>query len=463
MSSIEEYLRKKQLFVLDRYRVVSLCVGSAFGICLFLSVLVPSYFKYSTSGAFIFFANDGWCNWPKQGIGTHCFGDFWHPMKFANHDNPWGMPHSPPPYPPLALQVFKPFILLNHMFPDSRIPLLAYLTLVFFCLTFPAIYLFAKRQITGILAFFMGSLLLVASPSMVAFDRGNNIALTFPFLFFFFYKLYLGEKKAAIIFGVLAAVIKPQFILLSLLLLNKKEYRLAIRFWLIFSITSLLSFTLYLRDFPSNLTSFKTVFLSFQEFFQAGMLNPPNLSLPSTWATTWRIISYLHPDLTGKDPRGDWHYYPNWITVLFLALIVIIFWRTDSTHLRFAKMIVVSLLPILLPNVGGAYYLLSPLALFPIVWLSLRDSGVNLSGPLFLVQSKVSLSLLTSSIIFLFIPWSLPWFLIPALSNQFWAGISLHWFIGQIVLQVYFAHLFFRVYRSRNLTESDLKMNFLKS
>jgi hypothetical protein len=286
---------------------------------------------------------------------------------------------------------------------------------------------------------------------MVAFDRGNNIALTFPFVFLYFYKLHLGEKKAAIIYGVLAALIKPQFILLSLLMINQKEIRLAFRFWFIFATSTLLSFAIYFKDFPSNLYSFKKVFFSFQEFFQAGMLNPPNLSLPSTWATVWRIISYIRPEWTGRDPRGDWQYYPNLVTVLLLLVIVFVIWRTDLAQLQLAKMIAVSLLPLLLPNVGGAYYLLSPLALFPVIWVSLRNSDVNWPGPMFLVQSKVSLLLLTSSVILLFIPWAIPWALIPILSNQFWAGISMNWFIGQIILQVYFIHLVWRIYGARKI------------
>ena len=90
MNKRERRARNKDNFSEDKHKfktAIQILVGLAL-INTTLIVLLPSYLGFSSSSSLSYYVNDGWCT-KGQGIGSHCFGDFYYPFNFSNLDAPW--------------------------------------------------------------------------------------------------------------------------------------------------------------------------------------------------------------------------------------------------------------------------------------------------------------------------------------------------------------------------------------
>jgi hypothetical protein len=216
-------------------RTIRAELGKSFGwmlmglLALQLAVAVPiawvldSYFNVNVPASLMFFGRDGWCDTATQGVGRHCFGDF--------HERFLIDPSRRLPWPNnLELSPIGPFLTGTANALASFLParfVLALVILVYAaCLLVPAVW--AARGRPWPLRFLIVGMTGIATyPFVATMDRLNIVALTVPLVLAFLLALDAGNSRG-VIFTILAlTVIKPQFIVLSFVLVAQRKVRAA--------------------------------------------------------------------------------------------------------------------------------------------------------------------------------------------------------------------------------------------
>ena len=104
----------------------------------FINQFLPDYLNYKRIEALSFMIRDGWCSPSTEGIGDHCFGDYYYPFTFLNTVNPWS--GQPNPYNAGSLLIHHFFQeLSNHLGPRPTLSL--YMLGLVASLVFPIFHL----------------------------------------------------------------------------------------------------------------------------------------------------------------------------------------------------------------------------------------------------------------------------------------------------------------------------------
>jgi hypothetical protein len=196
-------------------------------------------------------------NWPTQ-VGRHCFSDYSLVVSYGMRPDPW----QPFPLPNFRLahnnyaaagmvpHVFFGF--LGNWLRAPQLGLLGYLlALTTACLT-PAVW--AARGARGLerVAVFL-ALGVAAIPAWTTIDRGNSVGFVVPIALAFLVALCRERWTLAAIMVVLAALVKPQFVVLAVALFAARQWR-----WGGFAvagaaITNLAAYLLWPRNFPTTI------------------------------------------------------------------------------------------------------------------------------------------------------------------------------------------------------------------
>jgi hypothetical protein len=208
--------------------------------------------------------DDGWCDPPTQGIGEHCFGDYsqihlWAKLGF----NAWGRDPNVPSssYSPTGWMPAMIFERLGTLIGSERAGLLAYLAVALTCLLVPAIWAGLGRPARRLPL----TLLLIgvaSTPVVITLDRGNSVAFAVPFVLLV--AVGLGREDWRLVgVGVIgAALIKPQFALLAIILLAFRRYR-----EFLFTAASTLALTVlgfaFFPGFPANVINWLLILKSY--------------------------------------------------------------------------------------------------------------------------------------------------------------------------------------------------------
>ena len=418
-----------------------------------IHALLPSYLNYKTSEAISATVFDGpWCSPATQGLGVHCFGDFYYSIQFANLDNPWSGKANP--YPPLGTAFFKPFTLLDQFFPNTRLALIIYLILCLICLFFPVYHAKKTQNLSLQSIAVVVSIIVTSTPILMGLDRGNLQLVIFPFLYLFCHDVIIS-KNSTFIWGVVLVLFKPQMILLGIIFVAHREWK-NLRRWLLLNIlASFFAFLIYPIHIKENVLSYFAQMVNYQNYTNAGSPNPANISIASTWFTLERIITTILPSHFSKDPNGRWSYYPNWITVIMFFLVVILVGVYGRERSRFENLYIAILMHILFTNVTFGYYLsilLPPLILHFIACKNyyrseniteVKGSRTQYFHRFMSLEKKSIWLTFTFTYVLLMIPWGLPWRIFPGFHYFFWSSIGVNWLFGQIFLLIFFINLIF--------------------
>jgi len=156
-------------------------------------------------------------------FGVHWFGDFLQPLDWAHLANPWTAdPSYLVQYPPLPIYALSPLGLLPY--PWALTLYLSGMALSSFVavLVLTGGLRLSTRILLGL------TLGIVATPFLMAFDRGNLVGY-FGFLFaIFMYAIARNHKKLAIVALVCLVCLKIYPILLLLVFIQKRWFRPAI-------------------------------------------------------------------------------------------------------------------------------------------------------------------------------------------------------------------------------------------
>lgn len=196
---------------------------------LFLQAAVlTEYFELDALGSWSHPARDGWCGTQDgESVGVHCFGDYAYVYRAVEDATFWEPPYSFG-YPAAAIAPAAFSFLVARAFDNYLVGLFFYLLLLFLSLAAVWIFLVLPNQkftaSDKVLALF--SVGPFSLPSLIALDRGNTVGFFVPALLFLLIGV-MGRSWGFIAIGiVVAGLLKPQFVLLLLLLLVYRKWRL---------------------------------------------------------------------------------------------------------------------------------------------------------------------------------------------------------------------------------------------
>jgi hypothetical protein len=154
--------------------------------------------------------------WPSEfSFGNHFFGDYYQVWLMAN-ESAWNQTNI---YPPFGTALFKIFGIFPY-----KIGLLFYLILMAICVLVPLISATSRRRYsertTLVLIFGIFSV-----PFVSIIDRGNNLGLIIPLIYFSIIYSKSTSNKSGILLGI-ASAIKVSPILLSFVLPTKNRLKL---------------------------------------------------------------------------------------------------------------------------------------------------------------------------------------------------------------------------------------------
>lgn len=297
------------------------------------------YRDLPVSERFSFPVVDGHCDASYQGIGEHCFGDYYYAVtnlipSFSREGfaSPAGL------IPIAALEKLASFIGLG-----SRGGLILFLAASVAAISVPSIYVARRASLehrwVGAIVLGIGSL-----PSLLLLDRGNNLAFVVPLLTVFVLKARSKEDLLAALALGLAAAFKPHLILASVLFLGLKQWRKLLFCLLSFVLAFLCGFVLWGGNPLRTVSEYLRTLPEYQDYQPVSSEYPPNVSVGRGLYQLEQVmdIPVVTPSTIG----------------LVLVLFVLVTCLVRSEQLGFARMCLLALaLPMLAPSLSYAYYL----------------------------------------------------------------------------------------------------------
>ncbi|MBU6280533.1 MAG: DUF2029 domain-containing protein, partial [Actinomycetales bacterium] len=244
-------------------------------------------------------ADDGHCTASTDGVGVHCFGDYFYPAKLAASDPTWVYPTLyPHAYTASGMLPHVVADNLGNLFGSERIGLLLYLLPILVALLVPAALLASRlRAPLGLVLLLV--LGVASQPFLLALDRGNSAALVVPLLLWVGWATvtrHWAQVSAAI---VLASMLRPQFILLALILLALRQWRPLVLTAVAAAAANALAFAVWPGGFTANVTGWAQNLLSYSGTIPLERNNPTNLSTAHAVTVLTRAGRVLPEPLSG--------------------------------------------------------------------------------------------------------------------------------------------------------------------
>lgn len=335
-------------------------------VCLGLwTAVLPAWWIQSqfqdipVSAKFSYDAADGHCDSRTQGIGKHCFGDYYQLVDDLSRSLSYEVHQSN--YPPIGLLIHvittrtEEFLKLG-----PRGGLAMYLTVCIAALMAPSIFLLQTlRGSYRFTAFFLVGI--SSLPSLIALDRGNNVAFVVPFLLAF--GVYAARRRyviaaLALAFGV---AFKPLLFLAFVFFVGIRHWRALLLGLSTCATISIIGFVLWPGDRLKNVLVFAESLRTSTSYQAVSQDYPANLSasrgLFQMLAPMGVSLSYVY--LMGP--------------ILLICVVATLILR--SQNINGIKLLILSLsLPLLVSTVTFAYYLV---VLLPLVAVFLSESEIN--------------------------------------------------------------------------------------
>ena len=229
---------REGLLVLRRQSERSLLLGTillASAVSVAVGFVLAQYFSIDMLTSVLAYpAYDCWLDWGTQ-IGRHCFSDYSLIVGLGMRPNPWE------PYPVfLSSNDYHPFVIeypAAAMVPQlvfglpaywlgvPRLGLIGYLLALTVAVLTPAVW--AARGARGVerVVVFV-ALGAAAIPVWTVIDRGNSVGFLAPIALVFLVALRRQRWALVAVMVVLAALIKPQFVVLAVVLFAARQWRL---------------------------------------------------------------------------------------------------------------------------------------------------------------------------------------------------------------------------------------------
>jgi len=432
-------------FLLRHYSALSYVILS-FG------VLIHSYFQLAYSETISFILKDGLCDTTTQGIGVHCFGDFYGPISVAANYNPWA--ESNLAYSPVNFFYFKVVSSDLLIALDARMPLFLNFLLTIASLAIPSIHMMkSSNQSLRSLGKWGMIASLTSGPSLIILDRGNSSFLIFPLLYFFF--IGLTERNFKLSIGMLIAMTlwRPQALFFVLGILSVFGLKAFMKAGVLSVVTLGVSFTLYPKSFPTNLIVWFQNSREFQNY------------VPIPWPNNFTFVNFaglldgvfkfvVNPAIGvhGIFRPGLTPEFVSFFCLLFTLFVVVLLVVCKNKIAPSEVVFFLTVFFILLPGVTFGYYLI--LLLLP-MFIFGRLRCIQTNSAIFNKSTWLMYILL---LLLALPPWPLSWKLVGVEAHPVWDNYGINWTFVHIQISVIGIYLIYRlikiILRSRLLANN---------
>lgn len=244
LESIHQSERKLLLGTVMLLSTVSLASG----------IVLTQYWGGDVLSSLLYVPQDCWFEW--IGPGRHCFADYSSQVTSAMRPNPWahvGPANFPQnPYPAAAMAPFLAFGLLGRWLESPQLAMFVYVVAMAVAVLTPAMW--ASRGARGLerLAIFVACGA-AAIPAWAAVDRGNSAGFLAPIMLIFLVALLRQQWGRVALMVVLAALLKPQFAVLVVVLFAARKWRLSAASIAGMVMPNLVAYLLWPQDFPETI------------------------------------------------------------------------------------------------------------------------------------------------------------------------------------------------------------------
>jgi hypothetical protein len=247
------------------------------GISLLSWWIAGSYLGVDVYSSRSFSSGDGWCESFSQGLGIHCWGDYYYPLFLVlSQPNPWLEYGNP--YPAAS---FIPFLIPHFL---GSITGIAQAGLVIFLGTMTLLIGWSVWAATNGMALeprliLFTTLTLFSPPLINTLDRGNSVGFIIPLLVWLYSSLRNQSENQGVLAIVLLTVIKPHFAVLLFLFLLRGKFKGLIKGILLGGTIHVLGFLVVAGDrFPINIYDSLARVVSYQNYSSVESGWPQNIS-----------------------------------------------------------------------------------------------------------------------------------------------------------------------------------------
>ena len=421
---------------------------------LVAGIFLSSYFGFKLTELVSITVVDGFCKPGIEGIGAHCFGDFY---GFLDLDLGESWTSLATTYPPLAISYYLPFQFITHITGSRDLALYAHLCITFLSLTFPAAHLyFTKRIRSGFTVLALSIFLIGSGPAVFLIDRGNSLVLTIPILYLTFLYLIQGKESKLILCITLLSLVRPQFFIFALYFLIERR---PLQFLKTLLLTMSSYFVLFFIFGPTQI--FQNIFAwlrnlqGYNEYVPFPGLYPANWSLANLLAGVWASGKAA---LNGEVKNITQYAVDGKIVEVF-SILIILFLLTKYALTKqggdsFQTMLILLVAIILLPGVSFGYYIaLISIPFTLVIYFLSNTQGINeneiafktevnsLREILVLVGTPFKRFTLKMTLVTCFVIWPIPVMVLGIQRDLDTSTNSLVWPIGLAFLVVWFISL----------------------
>lgn len=403
-----------------------------FGLVVSIGNLFSGYFGNHPSSIYSGNISDGWCDPASQGIGSHCFGDFYYPIATSLLDDPWNSTANP--NPPLTQFIYR---LFSYFSDDGRLGLAMYLVICLLSVAFPFFYTYRKNRRRSLNVTLFFAITISSAPFLIAFDRGAMVMALFTpiFLLFIYYKN--NDVRNTHILLVVLVLLKPQLAILSLIFIKDQKFKELIKAILFQTVAIFLSFLLYYKSFPSSIISYANQVIDYQAYVPWGSLYPANLSASNVFGIPFHFFGI----------EGKISFLRIAVTILLTALMIryIYFSRFRSGDAE--TFVILTFSTVVLPGVSFSYYSLLLILCALIGYFEYEIDGRSSLSYLFERRYFPIVVFMTASTFL--IPWPIKAndLLIGLLSGYASANLGVNWLIGGSVLTMLYVSILLKKLR----------------
>lgn len=275
-------------------RNVLLCtVLIATAVSAVIGLFLTQYFAIDAVSSLVFVPDDCYLDWGVK-VGRHCFSDYSMPLSFGMRPNPWEPYPVPTPagvtygynnYAAAGMLPLMIFGVLGKALAAPQLALVGYTVVLSIAVLTPALW--AARGAVGlerIVVFIACGV--AAIPAWMVIDRGNSTGFVVPVALVFLVALCRQRWGVVAVMVILAALVKPQFAVLGVVLFAARQWRWAGIAVVGGVVSNIAAYALWPRDFPQTIPqslhnifgygSFQALVVNFNVSFGKALLLIPD-------------------------------------------------------------------------------------------------------------------------------------------------------------------------------------------
>ena len=321
------------------------------GISLLFWWIAGSYLDLDAYSSRSFPSADGWCEASSEGLGSHCWGDYYYVIFLLSQPNPW-LEYANP-YPAAALVPFLTTNILGSVTGAAHAGLLIYLASMTLLIGW-GVWVGTKGISLESRIILLATITLFSPPLIHALDRGNNVGFIIPLLVWFFSALIRRSSNQGVLAIVLLTVIKPHFAVLLFLYLLRGEFKTFAKGALLGGTIHVSAFLVVAgHRFPMNIYDWFSRFISYQDYTSVANGWPQNISFAQgLYSFATLIPSQFQSESFLKDLEGQQGLIGPLVLLSILCLIT--FYRRALTDVQVA--IILTSLVAMTSNTSWYYY-----------------------------------------------------------------------------------------------------------